>query len=58
MRKQPIVQHQHNKENRYDQFTNLGIDLEGEINKSIVLPRIYHKAAEMEVLEYTKRRKQ
>jgi hypothetical protein len=58
MRKLPFSYHANNKENRYDQFTNLGIDLEGEINRSVILPRIYHKAAEMEALEYTKRRKQ
>jgi hypothetical protein len=33
------------KENRYDQITNLGIDLETGFNKSIILPKIYSKIA-------------
>lgn len=31
------------KENKYDQLTNFSIDLENEINRSIVLPKIAHR---------------
>ena len=37
------VDHSRNKENKYDQMTNYGIDLEGEIAKSVVLPKIAAK---------------
>jgi hypothetical protein len=55
MRKQHIPQSRNHKENRYDQFTNLGIDLEHEINKSIVLPKIYQKNAEKQAKQYVRR---
>lgn len=45
------------KENRYDQFTNLGIDLESTLNKSIILPKIYNKIAEIEANDYVRQRR-
>lgn len=45
------------KENRYDQVTNLGIDLEGSLNRSIVLPKIYNKIAEIEASEYVRQKR-
>lgn len=48
MRKRVHLPDQSFKENRYDQFTNLGIDVEGQFSRSIILPRIYNKIAEIE----------
>lgn len=45
------------KENRYDQVTNLGIDLETSFNRSIVLPKIYNKIAEIEATEYARHKR-
>ncbi len=45
------------KENRYDQVTNLGIDMEYNFNRSIVLPKIYNKIAEIEATEYVRHKR-
>ena len=57
MRKHPNQLDRSLKENRYDQFTNLGIDLESTLNKSIILPKIYNKIAQIEATEYTRQRR-
>lgn len=41
-----------NTENKYHQMTNLAIDLEAELTRSVVLPKINQRYQEMEAREY------
>jgi hypothetical protein len=47
MRKRVNLIDRSSKENKYDQLTNLGIDVESHLNKSIILPKIYNRIAEI-----------
>lgn len=43
--------------NKYDQVTNLAIDLENEINRSVVFPRIVSRIVEIEAQNLVARRR-
>jgi hypothetical protein len=57
MRRHANIYDRGSKENRYDQFTNLGIDVEATFNKSIILPKIYNKIAEIAASELVRQRR-
>ena len=43
--------------NRYDQTTNFAIDLEGEVNRSVVFPKITAKMVDQQLKDYVNRKK-
>ena len=54
MRKRNIQQL---REVKYDQTTNYAIDLEGEVNRSIVFPKITAKIVDQQLKDYVNRKK-
>lgn len=46
-----------NTENKYHQMTNLAIDLEAELRRSVILPKITQRYQEMQAREYISRKK-
>jgi polyhydroxyalkanoate synthesis regulator phasin len=46
-----------NTENKYHQMTNLAIDLEAELRRSVILPKITQRYQEMQAWEYISRKK-
>ena len=54
MRKRHV---EHTNLNRYDQTTNFAIDLEGEVNRSVIFPKITAKMVDQELKDYVNRKK-
>jgi len=48
----------HGQENKYDQMTNFAIDLEGEVNRSVLFPKIVARIKDNELNDYINRKKQ
>lgn len=45
------------RDNKYDQTTNFAIELETEVNRSVVFPKITAKMVDQELRDYVNRKK-